>query len=168
MSVATGSPFLGAATTQGRVLFINLEIKEAFFRERLQTLLRRKGQANIDNLDVLTLRGQETQAATLLPALADRIAGSGYSLIIVDPVYKLMVGQAENASSSVGALCQGLEKLVVTTGASVVSAHHFAKGQQAGKKAMDRLSGSGVFARDADTIITFTEHSMGGCFVVEG
>lgn len=39
--------------------------------------------------------------------------------------------------------------------------------QRMAKKAMDRMSGSGVFARDADTIATLTEHKMEGCFVVE-
>ena len=32
---------------------------------------------------------------------------------------------------------------------------------------MDRMSGSGVFARDADTIITLTEHQEEGCYAVE-
>jgi hypothetical protein len=32
---------------------------------------------------------------------------------------------------------------------------------------MDRMSGSGVFARDADTILTLTEHEVEGCFAVE-
>jgi len=48
-----------------------------------------------------------------------------------------------------------------------VYAHHFTKGNAAKKKAMDRMSGSGVFARDADTIITLTEHEEEGCYAVE-
>jgi len=36
--------------------------------------------------------------------------------------------------------------------ASVFGAH-FSKGNQAGKESIDRISGSGVFARDPDTIL---------------
>ena len=32
---------------------------------------------------------------------------------------------------------------------------------------MDRLSGSNVFTRDADTIITLTEHTERNCYTVE-
>ena len=38
----------------------------------------------------------------------------------------------------------------------MIYVHHHAKGLQGGRKAMDRGSGSGVFARDADAIIDFT------------
>lgn len=165
--VATGSPFLGSPTTAGRVLYLNLEIQPAFFKARLQTLLKRKGLDRVDQLDQMTLRGQDTDAATLIPTLAGKICHERYSLIVIDPIYKLMGARSENASTGVGSLCQCLEQLVVSTGAAVVSAHHFTKGNQAGKKAMDRLSGSGVFARDADTVLTLTEHQAEGCFVVE-
>lgn len=38
----------------------------------------------------------------------------------------------------------------------MIYVHHHAKGAAGGKKAMDRMSGSGVFARDADAIIDFS------------
>ena len=60
-----------------------------------------------------------------------------------------------------------IERLEERTGAAVLYAHHFTKGNAANKKAIDRMSGSGVFARDADTIITLTEHVEDGCYVLE-
>jgi hypothetical protein len=45
--------------------------------------------------------------------------------------------------------------------------HHFTKGNASRKKPIDRMSGSGVFARDADTIITLTEHVEDGCYTLE-
>lgn len=48
---------------------------------------------------------------------------------------------------------------------ALVYADHFSKGNQAGKKAIDRISGSGVTARDPDAIVTITEleDEGGGC-----
>jgi hypothetical protein len=167
VAIASGGRFLKWQTTPGRVLFINLEIHPAFFRERLQAILSKHGLTTLDQLDVWTLRGQDTQAEELLPSLADRVRGANYSLIVIDPIYKLMVGRSESSTSGAGLLCHGLERLMERSGAAIVYAHHFTKGNQSAKKAMDRMSGSGVFARDADTIVTFTEHELEGCFAVE-
>ena len=46
-------------------------------------------------------------------------------------------------------------------------AAHFSKGNQALKAAMDRISGSGVIARDADAIITLTAHDSPNAYTVE-
>src|SRR5208337_2754717 len=83
------------------------------------------------------------------------------------PIYKLMAGRSENMAGGVGALVQQIDRLVEKTGAAVVYAHHYTKGNAAKKKTIDRMSGSGVFARDADTIITLTEHEEEGCYVLE-
>ena len=78
-----------------------------------------------------------------------------------------MIGRSEYSSTGVGMLSHQIEQVLVETGAAVVFAHHFSKGNQSGKRAMDRMSGSGVFARDADTILTLTEHEEENCFDVE-
>ena len=44
---------------------------------------------------------------------------------------------------------------------------YFAKGNAAAKETIDRISGSGVFARDPDSLITFTKHEEEGAFTVE-
>src|SRR3954462_16003810 len=46
-------------------------------------------------------------------------------------------------------------------------AGHFAKGNAAAKETIDRISGSGVFARDPDSLIPFTKHEEEGAFTVE-
>ena len=163
LSVATGTKFLGWVTVKGRVLYINLEIPKVWISERLKTLKTRKGIDLLENFDIWTLRGELVDFESLL----QHLPANTYSLIIVDPIYKLMVGQSENMAGGVGALCHNIERLIEKTGAAVVYAHHFTKGNQSKKKAMDRMSGSGVFARDADTIVTLTEHKQDGCFSVE-
>ena len=60
-----------------------------------------------------------------------------------------------------------VENLAVTTGAAVALAGHFSKGNASAKESIDRISGSGVFARDPDSLITFTKHEEEGAFTVE-
>jgi hypothetical protein len=60
-----------------------------------------------------------------------------------------------------------METLAVTSGAAVAMAGHFAKGNAAAKEVIDRISGSGVFARDPDSLITFTKHEEEGAYTVD-
>ncbi len=46
---------------------------------------------------------------------------------------------------------------IANAGASVIYAHHHSKGAQGSKASMDRASGSGVFARDADALLDMIE-----------
>jgi hypothetical protein len=96
-----------------------------------------------------------------------RIQGGEFDLIIIDPIYKLMGNRDENSASDIGNLCTLIGKLAAQTGAAVAYAGHFAKGHQANRASLDRISGSGVFARDADAIVTLTRHREEDCFIVE-
>ena len=167
LSVATGNIFLHWRTHAAKVLFINLEILEAFIQERLTVLMKHLNLQDIGNLDIWNLRGKAANSEALIGHIIRETQGKGYGLIVIDPIYKLMNGKSENMAGGVGALCHELERLAERTGAAVVYSHHFAKGNPKKKAAMDRLSGSGVFARDADTIITLTEHSEPDCYTVE-
>src|SRR5208282_4805856 len=60
-----------------------------------------------------------------------------------------------------------VESLSVESGAAVAFGAHYSKGNQAGKEAIDRISGSGVFARDPDTILNFTRHEETDAFTVD-
>jgi hypothetical protein len=44
---------------------------------------------------------------------------------------------------------------------------HFSKGNQAGKESIDRIGGSGVFARDPDVILTMTPHEDDDAHVID-
>lgn len=167
LSVATGTKFLRWHTTRGRVLFINLEIPTAFMKERLTALMRRRGLQDIGNLDFWNLRGKTADFEALVANIIKETEGKGYALIILDPIYKAMIGKSENTAGSVGALCHQIERLAERTGAAVLYAHHFAKGNSKKKTVLDRLSGSGAFSRDSDTIVALTEHNEPGCYTVE-
>jgi hypothetical protein len=58
------------------------------------------------------------------------------------------------------------EAMAQRTGAAIVLAHHFAKGDSTAKSAMDRMSGAGAWARDPDTILVLTPHEEDHCFTV--
>lgn len=115
----------------------------------------------------MNLRGQAADLSGLLPQLLASIGTRKYVLIVIDPIYKVLGRRDENDAGHIAGLLNDLERLAVRTGAAVVFAAHFSKGNQAGKSAIDRVSGSGVFARDADTILTLTEHAEGDAYTVE-
>jgi hypothetical protein len=167
LSVSTGKPFWKWNTKKGRVLYINFEIPEAFIKSRIKRLAEAKAITDTSNLDVQTLRGHAAPFNTLLPELLAMIKSGTYSLIIIDPVYKGLGGRDENSAGDISELCNELERLAVATGAAIVFAAHYSKGNQAAKEAMDRIGGSGVFARDADSIITLTKHETEGAFTVD-
>jgi len=64
-------------------------------------------------------------------------------------------------------LMNEVERLARDTGAAVAFGAHFAKGNAAGKESIDRISGSGVFARDPDSILTLTKHTEADAFTVD-
>ena len=84
-----------------------------------------------------------------MPKLIRRVKGKGFSAIVVDPIYKVITGD-ENNASDMGAFCNQFDRICDETGAAVIYCHHHSKGAQGSKRAMDRASGSGVFARDPD------------------
>jgi AAA domain len=94
-------------------------------------------------------------------------AGDDVQLIVLDPVYKLLGGRDENSAGDISELLNEIEKLAVETGAAVAFGAHYSKGNQAGKESIDRISGSGVFARDPDSILTLTKHEQEDAFTVD-
>jgi len=167
LSVSTGSPFWGLPTVQGRVLYLNFEIQRAFLKQRFLKLAAASAITEHGNVDTWNLRGYSTHLGILMPKIIERVKQCGYSMIIIDPIYKGLGGRDENSAGAMGELCNELEALAVQTGAAVVFAAHFSKGNQALKAAMDRISGSGVIARDADAIITLTAHDSPNAYTVE-
>jgi len=167
-AVATGREYLGFATTKGRVLYINLEIQTGFFARRCKAVIDAKS-VKIENgsFDVWNLRGHAAELSKLLPEMLRRAGADKYALIIVDPIYKVLGEHEENLTHHIAAIMNDLEKLAVRSGAAVVFGAHFSKGNQAAKDSIDRISGSGTFARDPDTILILTKHEVGDAYTVE-
>ncbi len=137
VSVASGASWLGLPTQQGPVLYINLEIDRTFFTGRIRAVVGAKAVAvGIDCLDVMNLRGEAAGSSTLIPKILARIGARKYALVIVDPVYKILGGD-ENDARHVAAMLNDLERLATATGAAVAFAAHFSR---AVKRARRRLT----------------------------
>lgn len=168
VSVATGTKWWGFETTKGRVVYMNFEIQDAFFKERLQAVcVAKECQLENGQLSYWGLRGRATDLNEMLPQIIAKLKDEGCSLIVFDPIYKGLGNRDENKAGDIASLLNELEKLAVETGAAVAFGHHFSKGNQAGKESIDRIGGSGVFARDPDTILTMTRHEQDDAFVID-
>jgi hypothetical protein len=165
VSVATGSEwFNGYPTQKGRVLYVNFELPAPFFAQRIATVCdERQLTLEPGMLCVWNLRGHVADWAKL----QSQIQSDFYALIILDPTYKLLLGRDENKAGDIASLMNEFEMLAVRSGAAVAFGAHYSKGNQAQKEAIDRIGGSGVFARDPDTILSFTRHEEADCFTVE-
>ena len=167
-SVATGSPWWGFDTEQGKVLYMNFEIQDVFFRDRLFEVTDAKDcQLDPGQLTYWGLRGKAADLRKLMPKIVAELKDKNYSLIIFDPIYKGLGDRDENKAGDIASLLNELESLAVQTGAAVAFGHHFSKGNQAGKESIDRIGGSGVFARDPDAILTMTRHEEDEAFTVD-
>lgn len=168
ISVAAGEPWLSCHTIKGRVLYLNFEIPAPFFQRRIEAIARAKGITLAPHtLEVWNLRGWATSYLDLLPRVRQRIKDAGYSLLVLDPIYKLYGNTDENSAGAVAGLMNALEVVTVDSGAAIAFGAHYAKGNASQKEAIDRISGSGVFARDPDSILNFTRHEELDAFTVE-
>ncbi len=168
ISLAYGLDWLGHSCTAGRVLYINLEIPDVFFQKRVLKLCSERGITQVEGrLDVWNLRGYAADYKSLLPLIIHRIKEAGYIAVFIDPVYKIYGKTDENSASEVAQMLNGIERVCVDTKAMVAFGAHYSKGNQSGKEAIDRISGSGAFARDPESIINFTPHEDDKAFVVE-
>lgn len=167
ISVQEGIPWLIWDTIKAKVLYINFEIQTPFIARRLEAVAAEKGLTELPALDVWNLRGYSTGLYDLLPSLLSRIKDARYDLIVLDPIYKVLGERDESNAGDIGEFCNELERIAVDTGAAVVFGAHFSKGNQSAKQSMDRISGSGVFARDVDSLLTLTAHETENVFVLE-
>jgi hypothetical protein len=168
LSVATGGDWLGFHTEQGKVLFVNFEIQAHAWQKRIQAVAIGKGiTLQPGSIQLWNLRGHGADFRRIVPKMIERCRADNFALIVLDPIYKIYGGTDENAAGDVAALLNEIERLATETGAAVAFGAHFAKGNASGKEAIDRISGSGVFARDPDSLLIFTKHEENDCFTVE-
>lgn len=154
IAIATGGKWLGFQCTKGKVLYVNFEIAEASFYQRYEAILKAQKTKiqDVSNLRVWNLRGLNVTLEKLIEGLNERIEDGEYSAIILDPIYKIQSGD-ENSAEAITSFCNQIDAICTHTGSAVIYCHHQSKGNQSRKNAIDRASGSGVFARDADAII---------------
>ena len=179
LAVASGGKWLGHfQCRQGSVLYVNLELRRHTAGRRVRWIAEKRGlmQGLAIRPDVAkaiqtwNLRGQCYDLVMMLSTARQRLRDKDapkFSLIILDPIYKTYGDKDENSAGDMAALMLEIERFADECNAAIAFAAHFSKGNQSGKEAMDRISGSGVMARDPDAIMTFTNHEEDDCYTVD-
>ena len=157
-AIAEGKKWLEWQCTQGRVMYVNLELDRASCLHRFKDVYTALGITpdNLSNIDIWNLRGRSVPMDKLAPKLIRRASKKNYIAIIIDPIYKVITGD-ENSADQMAHFCNQFDKVCTELGCAVIYCHHHSKGAQGGKRSMDRASGSGVFARDPDALIDLVE-----------
>lgn len=178
LCISAGIPFLGHKTQRGLVLYINFELKPWAFRRRVEFVMRalgiinakgeykkrvnREGEEEPDYPCFIewNLRGKCYDIETICAVAEERLSkypNLKLAAIIIDPLYKSYGGKEENSATDMAAVLENMERFAEKFDAAIFIASHFAKGDSAGKNQIDRISGSGVIARDPDSIMTLSK-----------
>ena len=158
IAIAEGQKWLGWQCSQGRVMYVNLELDRASCLHRFRdvyTALKLKPE-NLKNIDIWNLRGKAVPMDKLAPKLIRKAQKKQYQAIIIDPIYKVITGD-ENSANQMAEFCNQFDLVCTALGCAVIYCHHHSKGGQGQKRAIDRASGSGVFARDPDAHLDMIE-----------
>lgn len=158
IAIAEGRQWMGWNCTKGKVMYVNLELDRASCLHRFKDVYTALNWQpdNLSNIDIWNLRGKSMPMDKLAPKLIRRAAKKNYIAIIIDPIYKVITGD-ENSADQMANFCNQFDKVCTELGVAVIYCHHHSKGNQGGKRSMDRASGSGVFARDPDALIDLIE-----------
>lgn len=158
IAIGEGKKWLEFQCAQGRVLYVNLELDRASALHRFKDVYKAIGlePKNINNIDIWNLRGKSAPLDKLAPKLIRRAKEKDYIAVIIDPIYKVITGD-ENSADEMAHFTNQFDLIATELGSAVIFCHHHSKGYQGGKRAMDRASGSGVFARDPDALLDMVE-----------
>lgn len=158
IAIAEGREWFNWKCTQGRVMYVNLELDRSSCLHRFKDVYETLGwqPEHLSNIDVWNLRGKAIPMDKLAPKLIRRASKRGYIAIVIDPIYKVITGD-ENSADQMANFCNQFDKVCTELGCAVIYCHHHSKGTQGNKRSMDRASGSGVFARDPDAMLDMIE-----------
>lgn len=147
-----------------RVLYLNLEIKQANLHRRVYNMCKELGiTGNMiqHRLKIYNLRGTTISPEQIIVLVEHHKA----EVVIIDPLYKLLEGD-ENAASDMKPTLAAFDRIAEATGAALILIHHNAKGRAGDRDVRDRGAGSGVLARDYDAALYLTDHILGSSHYV--
>jgi len=158
IAIAEGRKWFGWDCSQGRVMYVNLELDRASCLHRFKDVYTALGwqPCGLQNIDIWNLRGKTVPMDKLAPKLIRRAQKKNYKAIVIDPIYKVITGD-ENSADQMAKFCNQFDLVCTELNCAVIYCHHHSKGAQGQKKAIDRASGSGVFARDPDAVLDLIE-----------
>src|SRR5260221_5019762 len=153
-------------TTQSPVLYVNFELLEASSALRFDAMQREIG-GNQDNIIVISVSDYlDVLGDNFSQYLALCAKDFARKAVILDPMWRILGSFDENKNSEVRQALAPLVRLSREAQASMLGAHHHAKGSPVGKEAIDRSSGAGAWHRDPAVIWTMTPHRSPECFTI--
>lgn len=157
--VANGLPFLGFKTLKNKVVFFDLELSRNGLKRRLQRIQEAMGgKGDFGNLTICSLRGKAQRFCQNLDGVKAKIVAGQFKVVIIDPVYKFLLGKEENSNGLVAEVLENLTVFCMEADVAMIYVHHHSKGNQAGKDSLDRSSGAGAWSRDPDAVLDLAEH----------
>ena len=82
---------------------------------------------------------------------------AGANVVVADPAYLLVDGD-ESDQTAVKAAVTAMKRFT-SEGVTLVMVFHAAKGSIGDRQVIDRVAGSGIFARDVSTLVSLCEHA---------
>ena len=168
IALAHGDKWMDRNVLQGNVVYLNFELPEFAIQARIDAICKAKGlPVPKGRLKLWNLRGHATRAGKLLPELGKQLADMDFCAALIDPLYKLRPGVEDNSAGHMTEVMNCLDQFSNQIRSSIIYGEHFAKGPAGLKDPIDRISGSGVQARDPDSIVLATKHKVPDCFIIE-
>ncbi|WP_050031106.1 AAA family ATPase [Verrucomicrobium sp. BvORR034] len=136
LAVAGGDPFLGRATFQRKVLYLDYELKPGTFEKRMCMT----SEWRPEGFHYQCLRGRAK-----LPGIADittLVEAEGFGLVVVDSLYRTGWLQEENNNDTTSRDLTALQSFTAKTNCSLICVDHTAKGGGTDKSAVDAARGA--------------------------
>ena len=162
LALAAGTEWLGFRCRKTKALYCSLEGDSAETINRVFNIASGMGITDRANFPlVLNLDQARTDLGTLAKDIISKVNESQVEVVFIDPIYTLLGD--EISSAEVKRLTKAISIIGQHTGAAVVFCHHSNKGIGTSNQGnhTDQISGSGVFGRFPDAIVTFN-HDVGG------
>ena len=159
--IANGLDFLGYKTSKSKVIVFDLELSRNSLKRRLRRIQKTLGTGDFKNIKVCSLRGKALKFCREFQGIKDQIMAAGFKVVIIDPVYKFLLGKEENSNGIVANMLEQLTVFCMEAQVALLYVHHHSKGNQAEKDPLDRGSGAGAWARDPDALMDVTSHKQG-------
>lgn len=161
IAASQGAEFLNMKFRRSTVLYVDFELSNYNLYKRFSHILTAKGtKAKPGKLLINPFRGHYFEDPfDYLETIHEVVQQKQVDLVLWDPFSNMLTGQvSENDNAAILGILNGFrERLLKEEQCALIMSHHFSKGDQSTKDPLDRFSGAGAFARNADALITITK-----------
>ncbi len=155
-SVATGKPFLGRRTMQGRVLYLDLESGPNRAQSRMGILVPGQWPDTLSITHRADLLGDNGKLLLQIEDWLNRYPDT--RLIIIDTIGRVKGAgrRGENAYETDTRTYGALQQLAMERGVAIIGIHHYRKGVDDGDDWFEKISGSMGLTGVCDTVMALT------------